>query len=990
MLKLPTMRKPPLGKLPRFLPFVSVRGRIVAGFGLLVLILAGVAGGSAWTERQHGSDLEHMEQRAAAASLLQEVKLGGTRALALLQQYAISGDETLVPVIRSGLATATDTLEKARAQEEMDGHEEQAAALSQIQTKAAELLAAWERVIALRQRGDVEGSTTALATALPQTQSLELEFDAASEREHQEASALRSQANRTGDLAFWFAVIAGAAGAALGLAAAVLIARSIIRPLSSLETAALAVAGGDLEARAPDAGPRELARLGATLNLMTESLLDASRRRELEEALRRSEELFRGLLDSAPLAAVIIDARGRMALVNAAAEEMFGYSRQELIGQPVEILVPERLRDAHAQQCAQFLADPATRVMAIGRDVMARRRDGTEFPVTCGMAAIQTSEGPLAISFLMDITERKRAEEALRESEAKFRTLAETAPDIIMTVDRDGTILFINRAEPGFTAEKAIGTPVYDYISPGHHDRLRKSLQRVFQTGEPDSYEVAGAGPFGRPSWYASRVGPVRRDGKVVAATVIATDITQQKQAEDELLALNQELEADRQQIERLNRSLEEKVRQRTEELRRANAQLRRRNDELQDARAQAATDALTGLSNHRAFHERIRDEVRRAQENGASLGLVMLDIDGFKRFNDSLGHLAGDQILRDLALTVAGAVGQEQAYRYGGDEFALLLPSADHRQATKVAERLRRAVARRTNGAGEPVTVSLGVAAFPDTAASAEELIYGADAAMYWAKSAGKNRVGMWSKLVQQREAGALPWYAADRAVKAPDVVTALVAALAAKDPVTSAHSQRCSWYTAHMADELGLQDDQKAVVRLAALLHDIGKLAIPDEVLFKPGPLNEEEWAQMKRHPTVALRILSQIRAVADATSAILHHHEHFNGSGYPDGLAGDQIPVASRILLVTDAFDAMTTDRPYRKAMPVDVAIEELQRHSGSQFDPAAVEAFLRILSRHGAQPLCRKAAAEGCTAVRRPSGGRAKRPPVPSDAGASAGS
>jgi putative nucleotidyltransferase with HDIG domain len=250
-------------------------------------------------------------------------------------------------------------------------------------------------------------------------------------------------------------------------------------------------------------------------------------------------------------------------------------------------------------------------------------------------------------------------------------------------------------------------------------------------------------------------------------------------------------------------------------------------------------------------------------------------------------------------------------------------------------------------------------VACYPDTASSAEELIYGSDAAMYWAKSAGKNCVGDWSELVRHRAEGALPWYAADRAIRAPDAVAALVAALAAKDPSTCAHAERCSWYAARLAEELGLGERDASIVRLASLLHDIGKLAVPDDVLFKPGPLDDHEWTLMRQHPVTALHILGQIRSVADATPAILHHHEHYDGSGYPDGLAGDRIPIASRILLVTDAFDAMTTDRPYRRAMPVEAAVEELKSNAGTQFEPEVVAAFLRILEQHGAKPLTWKA-------------------------------
>ena len=399
-----------------------------------------------------------------------------------------------------------------------------------------------------------------------------------------------------------------------------------------------------------------------------------------------------------------------------------------------------------------------------------------------------------------------------------------------------------------------------------------------------------------------------------------------------------------------------------TAELERANQELEERHHQLTDARTQAATDPLTGLGNHRAFHKRIRDEITGAEDTGVSVGLILFDIDNFKGFNDSLGHLAGDEILRSLAVTLHGAIKREDAYRYGGDEFAVLMPAADLKGSVRAAERLRLAVEKMSTGDGQKLTVSLGVASFPDMAASAEELIYRADMAMYWAKSTGKNRVGDWDGLLSRRTDGSTPPDLGNRDGKVRDAVVSLVSALAAKDPVTRDHTERCSWYTAELAAELGLGEEEVSVVRLASLLHDIGKLVVPVEVLCKPGPLTEEEWVQMRQHPTTALHILSPIESTANAVPAILHHHEHFDGSGYPGGLAGDDIPMASRILLVADAFDAMTTDRPYRKAMPIKAAIEELKRHRGGQFDPEVVDAFLKILDRGGTHPLHGVAVAE----------------------------
>ena len=317
-------------------------------------------------------------------------------------------------------------------------------------------------------------------------------------------------------------------------------------------------------------------------------------------------------------------------------------------------------------------------------------------------------------------------------------------------------------------------------------------------------------------------------------------------------------------------------------------------------------TTAVPVSSDRQAFQEEVADHFAQAEGQGTALSVLVAGLDGFRLVNDSLGSELGDSILERFRAVVDSLAGP--AYRLGGDIFAALLPGTAAQAAVALAEQLREEVAGSVHTPIGGTMVSLGAASYPECAVSAAELVYGAQAAMYWAKASGGNKVGYWGELACP---GADTWR---RKGMVSDPVSALVATLERKTWAAAGQTSRAAWYANRVAKELGLSPAEQELIGEAALLHDIGKLATPDEILLKPGALTEEEKATARQHPLVGRDILSRIPSLA-AAPIVAHHHEHYDGSGYPDRLRGEGIPIGSRIILVSDAFDAMTTHRSYR---------------------------------------------------------------------------
>jgi diguanylate cyclase (GGDEF)-like protein/putative nucleotidyltransferase with HDIG domain len=420
----------------------------------------------------------------------------------------------------------------------------------------------------------------------------------------------------------------------------------------------------------------------------------------------------------------------------------------------------------------------------------------------------------------------------------------------------------------------------------------------------------------------------------------------------------------------------------------------------FQKAQEQAITDGLTGVKTHRFFMEALSAEWKRSTRAGRPFALVLMDLDRFKFVNDFYGHLEGDQVLQRVGqILEQNCRRSDVVSRYGGDEFVVLMPETNVEQARQLAGKLRACVASDPLLREKNITASFGIASFPIHGSTPQELIQVADASMYLSKHQGGNAVSTadhcdttetkkWKRDVLEAYLGVtlkrlfatgpeafeeiyqrLEQFARSLAeqgeVPSGDIesvpptvietITSLAFAVDAKDKYTQGHSQKVSNYAVQLAAALGLSGNDLEEVRLAGILHDVGKVGIPEAILNRAGPLSAEEWETMKTHAELGSRILEPLHGLHRVRAYVKHHHEFFDGSGYPDGLAGGKIPLGARILAIADAYDTITSERGYKKARGAEEACVELERCAGLQFDPELVRHFVETARRPPAVPL-----------------------------------
>ena len=365
---------------------------------------------------------------------------------------------------------------------------------------------------------------------------------------------------------------------------------------------------------------------------------------------------------------------------------------------------------------------------------------------------------------------------------------------------------------------------------------------------------------------------------------------------------------------------------------------------------ALATTDLLTELPNHRALLWMIKQELERTQHYQHPCSLLFLDLDHFKALNDGYGHTAGDTALREFGSVLTSTIRRKDiAGRWGGEEFVIILPETSIKEAAEMAEKVRKAVSFHSFEicGGLHLTCSIGVACSPDDADDQDSLITKADQAMYGAKRLGRNQVRTISDpAVIALLAGEMTEGGREESTLR-GTVEALSTLVEKRDSFLGHHSQDVADLVRQLALSFGMSQEQAEGIALAGKLHDIGKIAIPDALLLKPGPLTEEEWMLMRRHCVVGAEVISHIPSIRPLAPVIQAHHEWWDGGGYPNHLQGEQIPFAARLISVVDAYSVMTTDRSYQQACSPATAVQELRRCAGTQFDPQVVEALITLL-------------------------------------------
>ena len=660
--------------------------------------------------------------------------------------------------------------------------------------------------------------------------------------------------------------------------------------------------------------------------------IDITDRKEAQEALEQSEEEYRTLVDNVNIGVYrnTPDLEGRFLKANPTMVKMFGYDSVEEF---MKVKVSELYQDP--QDRVRFVEKIKKTGFSKNEEVRLRKKDGTFIwaAVTAKVNFDSSGEPQWIDGVIEDITERKRREEEIKESEERFRNVFDNNRDGILLADME-TQQFImsNKAickMLGYTEEEIRRLGVKD-IHP------KKDLPYVIEQFEK----------FVRQEIEFAPDLPVKRkDGSVFYADINTTpitlagkkylmgsfrDITERRKAKEGLELLNKELMKSNKKLKQL-----------------------------------VLRDPQTGLYNHRYLQDAIEAEFYRAKRYVHPFSVMMLDVDYFKSINDVYGHIFGDLVLKQLARQLKRMVRQyDIVVRFGGEEFMIISPGIDRYQALKLAQRLLDIINLYNFGDKNhtvKLKLSIAVVSYPeDKIIKGMDLVEIGDQILNKVKEYGGNNV--YSSLDIKKKISSLSRkpkidisLLKDKMEKLTkrtnqsliEAVFAFAKTIELKDQYTGEHVEKTVQYATEIAEALNLADDEIECIKQAAVLHDLGKIGISEKILVKKSRLTKEEFEEIKKHPQIGVDIIRPIKFLHNIIPLILYHHERWDGKGYPNGLKGEEIPIGARIVAIADVYQALTSNRPYRKAYSEEETLKIIKKGSGTQFDLAVVTKFVQVI-------------------------------------------
>lgn len=736
-----------------------------------------------------------------------------------------------------------------------------------------------------------------------------------------------------------------------------------------------------------------------------ETIRDLSERLKSINELKESEEKYRNIIESIEDGYFEVDKFGKFTFVNSYLHKVIGYSYEEIIGSSFQTLMDEvnikKVKEAFAQ-----VYETGEPIRAFDWKVL--NKDKTWMFVETTILPVKEDNQVIGFKGLVrDISERKRTEKALQDSEQRLQervaylnALIENLNELFVTYNPEGNITFVNKKVVnviGYNALEVIGKHVNDYVPEEFHNKVNKDIGVRTKEGQAGTYELPVIHKNGSERIIKINSTPIRNEkGEIEGGMILAEDITATKMAQKELAMSEKRYRAivqdqtelicrflqdfrltfvndaycrffnwqeksiigkipdcmvfasDREMFEEklkeLNpeksvETIEHKVifkdgqefwlqwtcraifdeSKMLVEYQAVGRDISERKKADEQLIYMNTHDALTGLYNRLYFEQQM---LMMQNNNCLQVGLIVSDVDGLKLVNDTLGHTQGDNTLRQVANIIKSCFRKQDIIaRVGGDEFAVLLPAADSQIIKLAIERIRTTIEKFNLNADIPISMSIGSAIRDNLFITMSDVFKEADNNMYR------------EKLHSHHSARSA-------------IVQTLTKALKARDYVTEGHAERMPDLVGEIARQLGMGERAIYDLRLFAQFHDIGKVGVPDAILFKAGPLTRDEYLIMQRHCEIGHRIALSAPEMIIISDWILKHHEWWNGQGYPLGLQGENIPLECRILAIADAYDAMTSIRPYRQAMTHQQAMDELKKFAGIQFDPELVEVFLTL--------------------------------------------